>query len=95
MTERTKTWYAAAMPSLRRLFSRHSCCLTLLALCVWAPAPSRADAGPPYLTNDPGTPGNGNWEINLAAMPTRLYQVGRNVVSLSNISVARRLNPTR
>jgi hypothetical protein len=70
MTERTKTWYAAAMPSLRRLFSRHSCCLTLLALCVWAPAASRADAGPPYLTNDPGTPGNGNWEINLAAMPT-------------------------
>jgi hypothetical protein len=30
----------------------------------------RADAGPPYLTNDPGTPGNGNWEINIAAMQT-------------------------
>jgi hypothetical protein len=31
---------------------------------------ARADAGPPYLTNDPGTPGNGNWEINLASMTT-------------------------
>ena len=24
------------------------------------------------LTNDPGTPGNGNWEINIAAMQTML-----------------------
>ena len=29
-----------------------------------------AQAGPPFQTNDPGTPGNGNWEINLAAAPT-------------------------
>jgi hypothetical protein len=29
-----------------------------------------AQAGPPYLSNDPGTPGNGNWEINVAAAPT-------------------------
>lgn len=28
-----------------------------------------AQAGPPYLSNDPGTPGNANWEINLAAAP--------------------------
>ena len=32
------------------------------------PRLARADAGPPFLTNDPGTPGNGNWEINIAAM---------------------------
>jgi len=25
--------------------------------------------GPPYYTNDPGTPGNKNWEINLGYMP--------------------------
>jgi hypothetical protein len=31
---------------------------------------AHAQAGPPYLTNDPGTPGNGNWEINLGFMPT-------------------------
>ncbi len=29
-----------------------------------------AQGGPPYLTNDPGTPGNAAWEINLAALPT-------------------------
>lgn len=28
-----------------------------------------AQGGPPYYTNDPGTPGNHNWEINLAYMP--------------------------
>jgi hypothetical protein len=29
-----------------------------------------AQGGPPYLTNDPGTPGDHAWEINLAAMPS-------------------------
>ncbi len=38
---------------------------------VLVPRAACAQAGPPYLTNDPGTPGNGNWEINLAAMSTR------------------------
>ena len=40
--------------------------------CAILPGPrlARADAGPPYLSNDPGTPGNGNWEINLASMTT-------------------------
>src|ERR1700734_1906000 len=28
-----------------------------------------AQGGPPYYTNDPGTPGNLQWEINLAYMP--------------------------
>ena len=28
-----------------------------------------AQGGPPYYTNDPGTPGNLNWEINLGYMP--------------------------
>jgi hypothetical protein len=28
-----------------------------------------AQGGPPYYTNDPGTPGNYNWEINLGYMP--------------------------
>jgi hypothetical protein len=34
------------------------------------PSIVRAQAGPPYLTNDPGTPGNLQWEINLGFMPT-------------------------
>lgn len=29
-----------------------------------------AQGGPPFLSNDPGTPGNGNWEINIASMQT-------------------------
>jgi len=28
-----------------------------------------AQGGPPYYTNDPGTPGNLNWEINVGYMP--------------------------
>ena len=28
-----------------------------------------AQGGPPYYTNDPGTPGNKNWEINFGYMP--------------------------
>lgn len=30
---------------------------------------SKAQGGPPYYTNDPGTPGTNNWEINLGYMP--------------------------
>jgi len=45
-----------------------SACLFAAALA--APERAAADAGPPFLTNDPGTPGNGNWEINIAAMQT-------------------------
>jgi hypothetical protein len=41
-----------------------------LALLLHFPHPARAQAGPPFLTNDPGTPGNANWEINLASMQT-------------------------
>ena len=33
--------------------------------------PARAQGGPPFLTTDPGTPGNGNWEINVGATATR------------------------
>ncbi len=46
-------------------------CLLAAAALAW-PGRTRADAGPPFLTNDPGTPGNGNWEINIAAMQTTL-----------------------
>jgi len=30
---------------------------------------SFAQGGPPFYTNDPGTPGNLNWEINIGYMP--------------------------
>ena len=41
--------------------------LTLLALAI--PLRTWAQGGPPYFTNDPGTPGNHNWEINLGYIP--------------------------
>ncbi|MBS0379857.1 MAG: hypothetical protein JSS29_15360 [Proteobacteria bacterium] len=43
----------------------------LWGLCLLAGAAlAHAQGGPPYLTNDPGTPGAGNWEINVASMAT-------------------------
>lgn len=43
--------------------------------CIWGlmasmPRAGMAQAGPPFLSNDPGTPGNGNWEINIATAQT-------------------------
>jgi hypothetical protein len=43
--------------------------IPLLWFCVVFCPPLRAQGGPPYLTNDPGTPGNMQWEINLAYIP--------------------------
>jgi hypothetical protein len=40
-----------------------------LLILFFAVAPAFAQGGPPYYTNDPGTPGNLNWEINLGYMP--------------------------
>jgi hypothetical protein len=54
------------MPRHVRTMQIISCIVVALA-CV--PQCLHAQAGPPFQTNDPGTPGNGNWEINLAAAP--------------------------
>jgi hypothetical protein len=43
--------------------------LSLIAVLFFAAASALAQGGPPYYTNDPGTPGNLNWEINLGYMP--------------------------
>ena len=42
--------------------------IPLLAF-LFAATSAYAQGGPPYYTNDPGTPGNLNWEINLGYMP--------------------------
>jgi hypothetical protein len=48
---------------------------TILRTCIFflffalTGASAFAQGGPPYLTTDPGTPGNLNWEINLGYMP--------------------------
>ena len=36
------------------------------ALCLWRAHSAQAQGGPPMITDDPGTPGNRKWEINLA-----------------------------
>ena len=38
-------------------------------LLLLSATPAFAQGGPPYYTNDPGTPGPFNWEINLGYMP--------------------------
>lgn len=40
----------------------------LLGFCA---APAHAQGGPPLLTDDPGTPGNNNWEVNVAVTTER------------------------
>jgi len=41
----------------------------LIVMLAVLSLPAAAQGGPPYYTNDPGTPGNLNWEINLGYMP--------------------------
>ena len=48
--------------------------LAALAFLLSAAAASVAQGGPPLRTDDPGTPGDGNWEINLAATADRRPQ---------------------
>ncbi len=46
----------------------------VLMLCLsWAPS-SFGQGGPPMLTDDPGTPGSGVWEINAAYLEERTQQ---------------------
>jgi hypothetical protein len=44
--------------------------LTMLVIAAIVPMRALAQGGPPFFTNDPGTPGNRNWEINAAYMPS-------------------------
>ena len=43
--------------------------LSTLFFVFFAAPSALAQGGPPYYTNDPGTPGNLNWEINFGYMP--------------------------
>ena len=54
---------------LRRLILRRLIGRLILALPVLLCLPALAQGGPPYYTNDPGTPGPFNWEINVGYMP--------------------------
>ena len=49
----------------------------ILAVPLWVviltafSLPAAAQGGPPFIGDDPGTPGNGNWEINVATYSER------------------------
>ena len=43
--------------------------MMVCALLALSSGIALAQGGPPYYTNDPGTPGKNNWEINLGYMP--------------------------
>lgn len=44
-----------------------------------------AQGGPPFYTNDPGTPGNLNWEINVAYMP--FFYAGQSVSHTPDLDI--------
>jgi len=45
--------------------------LLLLVMLAAFSLPAAAQAGPPFIGDDPGTPGDGNWEINVATYNER------------------------
>ena len=61
---------------------RRGALATLLLVCGFA----HADGGPPLLTDDPGTPGDGRWEINLAWTSERSLHLQSNEAPLADIN---------
>jgi len=68
----------------RRRKTRYAAALALAIFFRLAP-PARAQGGPPYYTNDPGTPGNRNWEINLGYIPF-LYS-GSSIAHMPDVDI--------
>lgn len=54
-------------PRMGRLLKTPPVLIVVVVLWVWMPNRGCAQAAPPFLSNDPGTPGSGNWEINVAS----------------------------
>lgn len=53
-----------------RRFDRLGLLLAVSLVSFLYPRVAHGQGGPPYLTTDPGTPGQANWEINLGSMQT-------------------------
>ncbi len=51
--------------------ARNKALLCLMLLCIAIPM-AMAQGGPPLITDDPGTPGNKHWEVNIAFTETKL-----------------------
>ncbi len=66
-------------PTIAKIVARHRvrgpvsifCVPLLLALLAALSLPSWGQGGPPFIGDDPGTPGDGNWEVNVAAYAER------------------------
>ncbi|HTF64363.1 MAG TPA: hypothetical protein VK638_16900 [Edaphobacter sp.] len=56
----------------------------IYALVLWT-SNATGQAGPPFRSDDPGTPGNGQWEINIAGVGRRNPAEGR--YSLPNLDL--------
>jgi hypothetical protein len=67
--------------SLRGPFLRLVFLTAVLASAPWA----FSQGGPPYYTNDPGTPGNLDWEINLGYMP--FFFTGQSVSHVPDVDI--------
>lgn len=53
------------------------------AVCVFAVDDAQAQGGPPMITDDPGTPGNGKFEINLAgAFERRVHELSMDLPAI-------------
>jgi len=57
--------------AVRHRISAGALLLRLALITALDPATLYAQGGPPMLTDDPDTPGSGNWEINLAYIEER------------------------
>jgi hypothetical protein len=57
----------------------------ILVFGIFSGGPAFGQGGPPYYTNDPGTPGNHNWEINLGYMP--FYYSGQSVSHTPDVDI--------
>src|ERR1700691_3596653 len=67
------------------LLPREIMFLMLLLAALGAAVPVLAQGGPPFYTNDPGTPGHLNWEINLGYMP--FYYNNQSVSDVPDVDI--------
>ena len=70
---------------MRRLFRFHYPSLLLVFILLLAAPFAFSQGGPPYYTNDPGTPGNHNWEINFGYMP--FYYNGQSISHVPDVDI--------
>jgi hypothetical protein len=59
--------------------------MSLLLVPAMGALPAHAQGGPPFITDDPGTPGNRQWEINLGW--TGIHNPGNSYYQLPNIDM--------